>query len=780
MESRARAVSPGVPANDWSDEEEEGEEEEVLPQLPFLSRFDWRNKSAFWLLGLCNNFAYVVMLSAAHDILRTETNETSTLNASHSTPYDCNPISTSAVLLADILPTLLIKFTAPLYIHWIPYNYRVCLCILTAAASFLIVSFSTQVAVSLLGVVFASVSSGLGEITFLSLTAFFQSDVVSYWSSGTGGAGIFGSLSYLGLTWAGMSPRNSLLLMLIIPAVLLISYFFLMLPPSSLPRWAFPKPEATRVTDRQPLIQAPASTSTDSSPHLSLSEKCRIIPVRISCSHLACTGRILAHCLSACAGLFSCVCLRALGYSPVSVCAGLFSCVCVRWIILLCLCALGYSPVSVCAGLFSGVCLCALGYSPVSVCVRWIILLCLSVCARIILLCLSVCAGLFSGVCLCALDYSPVSVCVRWVILLCLSVCAGLFSCVCVRWVILLCLSVCPGIDVDFAPPLAVAAEVHDPSGHCLLCRVFYQPRAGKSWRSLSWHSLSWRTLSWRTLSWCALTWRALSWRTLSGARCLGARCLGVRCLGVRCLGARCLGVRCLGVRCLGARCLGVHWRCCAQGCIHRSNGSYRMCWDGTIRMYRYFAFVAVEEKLNRTMRSGGGGCSGLQGSGWGGWMLWVCRAGGGCSGFAGRGVDALGLQGSGGWMLWVCRAQGGGCSGFAGLRGLDALGLQGGRGWMLWVCRAGEWMLWVCRSGCGCSGFAGRGWMLWVCRAGGDALGLQGGVGVDALGLQVGGWMLWVCRAGWGWMLWVCRAGWMLWVCRAGGDALGLQEMIL
>ena len=29
-----------------------------------------RNLVGFWLLGLCNNFAYVIMLSAAHDILK--------------------------------------------------------------------------------------------------------------------------------------------------------------------------------------------------------------------------------------------------------------------------------------------------------------------------------------------------------------------------------------------------------------------------------------------------------------------------------------------------------------------------------------------------------------------------------------------------------------------------------------------------------------------------------------------------------------------------------------
>lgn len=29
----------------------------------------WRDLVAFWILGLCNNFGYVVMLTAAHDII---------------------------------------------------------------------------------------------------------------------------------------------------------------------------------------------------------------------------------------------------------------------------------------------------------------------------------------------------------------------------------------------------------------------------------------------------------------------------------------------------------------------------------------------------------------------------------------------------------------------------------------------------------------------------------------------------------------------------------------
>ncbi len=50
----------------------------------------------FRLLGLCNNFGYVVMLSAAHDILKEEEGDNSTHPVIHNTTnqFDCNPVST--------------------------------------------------------------------------------------------------------------------------------------------------------------------------------------------------------------------------------------------------------------------------------------------------------------------------------------------------------------------------------------------------------------------------------------------------------------------------------------------------------------------------------------------------------------------------------------------------------------------------------------------------------------------------------------------------------------
>ncbi|XP_034279277.1 battenin [Pantherophis guttatus] len=257
-------------ASDDSEEEDEGVALSAESEATLDACSQLRNNAGFWLLGLCNNFAYVVMLSAAHDILSHQkvpehngtgpippsaSPENTTTNTSR---YDCNTISTGAVLLADILPTLFIKFSAPFCIHLFPYGLRVAICVTSAWGSFLLVAFSTSTTQSLLGVVLASISSGLGEITFLALTSFFNSAVVSAWSSGTGGAGLIGALSYLGLTQAGLTPQDTLLFMTIVPVIMLASYCFLLAPPPQAPRcgWGVCKPKSPRAPSviQQPLL----------------------------------------------------------------------------------------------------------------------------------------------------------------------------------------------------------------------------------------------------------------------------------------------------------------------------------------------------------------------------------------------------------------------------------------------------------------------------------------------------------------------------------------------
>uniref|UniRef100_A0A8L8KBG5 Battenin n=1 Tax=Heligmosomoides polygyrus TaxID=6339 RepID=A0A8L8KBG5_HELPZ len=177
------------------------------------------------ILGLCNNFAYVVMLSAAKDIL--ETNKI--------VDRQCQKMSTGAVLLADIIPALLVKVTAPFYIHRIPFGLRHLLVVLAQMVSFIVVGTSSNVSVALFGVVVASWGSGLGEISYLALASYFDSQVISMWSSGTGGAGIIGAMAYAILTdplMLHLSPQITLYSMLVIPVI--FAYTLVFFPSSSI------------------------------------------------------------------------------------------------------------------------------------------------------------------------------------------------------------------------------------------------------------------------------------------------------------------------------------------------------------------------------------------------------------------------------------------------------------------------------------------------------------------------------------------------------------------
>ncbi|QPG76275.1 hypothetical protein FOA43_003661 [Brettanomyces nanus] len=170
--------------------------------------------SSFWLFGLINNVLYVVILSAAVDLV--------------------GPTAPKAiVLMADVLPSFICKLTAPFYIQIIPYHVRIWILAGLSGTGMLIISLVDSLTLSLCGIVLASVSSGLGEITFLQLTHYYTDISLHGWSSGTGGAGLIGSFVFMLLTTIiGISPRTTLLIFSIVPCVL-VAAFFLMLPSRS-------------------------------------------------------------------------------------------------------------------------------------------------------------------------------------------------------------------------------------------------------------------------------------------------------------------------------------------------------------------------------------------------------------------------------------------------------------------------------------------------------------------------------------------------------------------
>uniref|UniRef100_A0A915PIA9 Battenin n=1 Tax=Setaria digitata TaxID=48799 RepID=A0A915PIA9_9BILA len=197
--------------------------------------------TAFWIFGLCNNYGYVIMLSAAEDILEQQDHHNATdIEAKcldKITTRHCSIMTTGTILLADILPCLFVKLSFPFFMQRIPFGIRHFLICSLQALSYLIVAFSSGVLMSLTGVVFASFSSGLGEITYLSLTPYFNKNTISTWSSGTGGAGVMGALVYAALTEPhlfNLSPKVTLLVMLVVPIIFSLAYWCLLVLPESI------------------------------------------------------------------------------------------------------------------------------------------------------------------------------------------------------------------------------------------------------------------------------------------------------------------------------------------------------------------------------------------------------------------------------------------------------------------------------------------------------------------------------------------------------------------
>jgi hypothetical protein len=81
----------------------------------------------------------------------------------------------------------------------------------------------------MIGVCVGSLSSGIGEITFLAMSSFYHRNTISAWSSGTGAAGIVGSFSYLLLrSWINLTEFQTLLIVTPLPLLILLSVFLLM------------------------------------------------------------------------------------------------------------------------------------------------------------------------------------------------------------------------------------------------------------------------------------------------------------------------------------------------------------------------------------------------------------------------------------------------------------------------------------------------------------------------------------------------------------------------
>lgn len=135
------------------------------------------------------------------------------------------------VLLADVTPSFLMKLCAPYFIHTVPYSIRVILFVVISTCGMLLVALTTDagtIDTKMAGVVLASISSGLGELSFLGLTHFYGPFSLAAWGSGTGGAGLIGAGAYALATSLGFGIRNTLLVSSLLPIIMLGSFFVIL------------------------------------------------------------------------------------------------------------------------------------------------------------------------------------------------------------------------------------------------------------------------------------------------------------------------------------------------------------------------------------------------------------------------------------------------------------------------------------------------------------------------------------------------------------------------
>ncbi|XP_058716873.1 battenin isoform X5 [Poecile atricapillus] len=148
----------------------------------------WRIGAAFWILGLCNNLPYVVMLSAARDLLEPRPGEEPRNRSRH----DCDPVGTG-VSRGGRGPE--------------PVGQRQ--------------------------------RRGRGQRD----PEQPGGSGLSYWSSGTGAAGLGGALGFWGLR-ALLPLPHALLPALALPPAMLLSFFFLLGPaPPPRPEPPLPPPD---------------------------------------------------------------------------------------------------------------------------------------------------------------------------------------------------------------------------------------------------------------------------------------------------------------------------------------------------------------------------------------------------------------------------------------------------------------------------------------------------------------------------------------------------------
>jgi battenin len=220
-------------------EGENNDNAEMIKQRRHLFRLSL----SFFLFGLINNVLYVIILSAALDLV---------------------PPSTPKGIIAfwNIAPSIVAKFSWPYLLKGrIRYVRRLTGCCFLSVTGMIVVATSKGLSSRLFGIGCASFASGLGELTFLQLSTTFHPPSVagrgvSYFASGTGAAGLVGAF----LWWEirGLGVRIGVGLSSVLPFVIPLTYVLLLPRPQAFSSLILPEIEDS-ASSRSEYTQLPLS-----------------------------------------------------------------------------------------------------------------------------------------------------------------------------------------------------------------------------------------------------------------------------------------------------------------------------------------------------------------------------------------------------------------------------------------------------------------------------------------------------------------------------------------
>lgn len=148
-----------------------------------------KNLVAFYAFGALIYTVYSVIISGAQDILAGTF------------------IPTAAVLVTNVGPYFLVTMIAPYFIHKVPYVVRIVAIYAFFTAGLFIIVYAKEVYLKLVGICTTSLGAGIGEVSFFTLTAYYEKVTVAAYSAGTGSGFILGPLYYTGKVYYRVSLK---------------------------------------------------------------------------------------------------------------------------------------------------------------------------------------------------------------------------------------------------------------------------------------------------------------------------------------------------------------------------------------------------------------------------------------------------------------------------------------------------------------------------------------------------------------------------------------------